>query len=96
MSLQEATNVNTGKLDLSKFSESLKRSGMSLEQYRKSLMTLGPEGQKAFVNLATAISRAEVPLKRTSTLMQNLGVTLKNTIKWQLSSTAIHSFMGAI
>ena len=69
---------------------------MSLEQYRKSLITLGPEGQKAFVNLATAISRAEVPLKRTSTLMQNLGVTLKNTIKWQLSSTAIHSFMGAI
>lgn len=96
ISLQEATNVKTGNLDLSKFSQSLKNSGMTLEQYRKSLTSLGPEGQKAFVNLATAISKAEVPLKRTSTLMQDLGVTLKNTIKWQLSSSAVHGFMGAI
>ena len=37
-------NVNTGKLDLTKFSESLKKSGITLEEYRKSLSTLGPEG----------------------------------------------------
>jgi len=31
--LTAATNVNTGTLDLSKFSESLRKSGMSLSQY---------------------------------------------------------------
>lgn len=96
VSLQEAFNVNTGKLDLTKFSESLKKSGITLEEYRKSLSTLGPEGQKAFVSLANAISTSEVPLKRTSKLMQDLGTTMKNTVKWQLSSSAMHGFMSAV
>lgn len=96
VSLQEAFNVNTGKLDLTKFSESLKKSGITLEEYRKSLSTLGPEGQKAFMGLANAISTSEIPLKRTSKLMQDLGITMKNTIKWQLSSSAMHGFMSAV
>jgi hypothetical protein len=32
--LKNATNVNTGNLDLTKFSESMKASGMSLEKYQ--------------------------------------------------------------
>jgi len=67
--LESATNVNTGKLDLGRFAETMKSSGMSLEQYREQLSALGPEGSKAFMNLAQAISNAELPLKRTNKLM---------------------------
>lgn len=94
--LEAAVNTDTGKLDLSKFSDSLKKSGMTLEKYQNQLYQLGPEGQKAFSDLSKAITLAEVPLKRTSSLMSELWTTMKNTARWQLTSSAMHSFIGAI
>ena len=95
-SLQEATNVNTGKLDLSKFNASLKASGMSLEKYRDILKTLGPEGNKAFSTLASSIAQAEMPLKRSNALISELWTTLKNTARWQISSSILHGFIGSV
>jgi uncharacterized protein YpuA (DUF1002 family) len=43
--LKQATNVNTGNLDFSKFNNSLKQSGQSLTQYGQQLQKLGPTGQ---------------------------------------------------
>jgi hypothetical protein len=42
--LIKATNVDTGKLDLGKFSDSLKKSNVTLKQYQQALSTLGPQG----------------------------------------------------
>ena len=36
--LQEATNVNTGKLDLSAFNSSLQKSNLSIGQYKDALL----------------------------------------------------------
>ena len=94
--LKNATNVNTGKLDLGKFTQSLKQSGMTLEQYRKNLQQFGAAGQEAFAAFAQSITMAELPLRRTNTLLTNFLTTLKNTAKWQISSTLLHGFMGSI
>ena len=94
--LEKATNVDTGKLDLSKFVDSMNKSGMDLEQYRKQLSALGPEGSKAFMSLAQSIANAEIPLRRSNALLDQFWVSLKNTARWQLSSSALHGFMGAI
>ena len=76
--------TSTGSLDLGKFNQSLKSSGKQLSDYANQLKNLGPEGQQAFSQLARSITLAEVPLKRTNTLVSNLWVTLKNTTKWLL------------
>lgn len=94
--LQQATNVDTGKLDLGKFSQALKQGGVSLKEYQKNLSLLGPEGEKAFANLATSISQAELPLKRTNSLLKEFGITLANTARWQISSSILHGFMGSL
>ena len=94
--LEQATNVKTGKLDLGKFSQSLDKSNMSLEKYRKSLEQLGPDGAKAFMSLATSIGNAEVPLRRTNALLSEMWVSLKNTARWQISSSLLHGFMGTV
>lgn len=94
--LQEATNVKTGNLDLTKFTAQLQKSGMTLEKYRMSLTSLGPDGAKAFVQLANSIAAADIPIRRTNALLAEMGTVLKNTIRWQLSSSMIHGFMGAI
>ena len=94
--LKEAINPTTGTLDLSKFQQSLKQSGTSLEQYKQSLERLGPEGTKAFNQLGNAILASEIPLKRTNQLLDQFATALKNTVRWQFSSSALHGFMGAI
>lgn len=94
--LQNAINVDTGRLDLSKFNREMKKSGMSLKQYRDALVSLGPTGQAAFMDLSKAILASETPLKQTNVLVDKLWDSLKRTAGWQLSSTAIHRFIGTI
>ena len=64
VALEQATNVNTGRLDLSKFSLQLKQSGMTMKDFSKHLTNLGPDGEKAFLQLAQSIVTAEIPMKR--------------------------------
>lgn len=94
--LSEATNPQTGVLDLGKFTESMKRSGMDLQQYKEQLVQLGPEGKQAFLSLAESISNAEVPLLRANSLLKQMGTTIANAARWQISSSIIHGFMGAV
>ena len=94
--LENAINVNTGKLDLGRLNQSLKESGYQIKDYKNALLALGPEGQKAFATLAQSITTAEVPLRRSSALLREFGTTLKNTTRWQISSSVVHGFMGAI
>lgn len=60
-SLRDAFNVDTGKLDLSKFSSSLERSGLQLDTLRNDLINIGPAGEKAFLGLAKFVAQAEIP-----------------------------------
>ena len=94
--LNQATNAKTGTLDFSKLNESISKSGASLTDYAATLQRLGPEGQQAFMSLADAVTQAEVPIRKTSTLLTSMGTVLKNTIKWQLSSSLLHGFMGSV
>ena len=94
--LQAAVNVNTGKLDLTKFTQSLKTGQVNLQQYQKSLSQLGSSGQAAFANLARSIATAEAPMQRVSNILSQMGTTLKNTIKWNISASIINGFVGGI
>ena len=94
--LQTATDVNTGKLDLTKFTQSMTESGMSLKKYQQQLSHLGPEGDKAFASLAASINNADARLKNANTMLGQFATTLKNTARWQISSSILHGFMGAL
>ena len=94
--LNAATNEKTGNLDFSKLNESLKQSGKSLTDYSDSLRKMGKDGYRAFQLLASSVVASEVPIRRANDALNELWVTMKNTMRWQLTSSAMHSFMGAI
>lgn len=94
--LQKAVNIDTGKLNLATFSSSLKTSGKTLKDYKNELEACGPAGQEAFQKVAISIATAEDPVRRLNKTMQEFLTTLKNTAKWQLSSTIVHGFIGAL
>ena len=94
--LSNAVNVNTGKLDLNKFTSSLNQSNKSLKDYKRDLEAIGPEGRQAFLQLSSSIASADAPLITANTHLQEFLGTLKNTARWQISSSILHGFMGAI
>lgn len=94
--LQNATNIKTGNLDFAKLNQSITSSGESLSSYAAKLQQLGPAGQQAFMSLANSVAQAEIPIRRSNVLLTQMGTTLMNTARWQLSSSILHGFMGAI
>ena len=94
--LKAATNANTGILDFTKLTSSIKSSGTTLQEYSQQLLKLGPQGKQAFNELASSVAKSEIPIKRLSGLLGEFGTVLKNTIRWQISSSLIHGFMGSI
>ena len=94
--LNNAFNTTTGKFDLSLLDKSLKTSGTNISNLSTQLLGAGETGQQAFMKLAQSISLADQPMLRVSKRMQDFAVTMKNTVKWQLSSSMLHGFMGAI
>ena len=94
--LSNATNIQTGALDFTKLNASIKASGKNLAEYGRQLQSLGPAGQQAFMSLANAVAQSEIPIRRSNAALQEMMTTLKNTARWQLSSSMLHGFMGAV
>ena len=94
--LESAVNVKTGKLDLNKFNSSLRQGKTSLQDYATSLSKLGPQGVEAFNQVANAIVHAEAPILRVNSKIKELGVSLANTARWQLSSSIVHGLIGGM
>ena len=94
--LQAAVDVNTGKLDLNRFSTSMKQAGHDLQYFQDNLTKIGPAGHSAFLNLSKSIALSEAPATRVNARLNEMLTTLKNTARWQISSSIIHGFMGTL
>ena len=94
--LLNAFNTKTGNLDLNKLDASLKSSGQNLGELSSNLLRAGQTGQQAFMNMQRAISNASVQINKANGILGEFWTTLKNTARWQISSSVLHGFMGAL
>lgn len=94
--LQRAVNQETGKLDLTTFNDNLQRGLGNITEYYNRIEKMGPAGREAFTQVANAITQAELPMKRSNELLDSLWTTMKNTMRWQLTSSVLNSFIGGI
>lgn len=94
--LNQAFNAKTGNFDLSRLDKSLKSSGQNIDVLSSKLLGAGQQGQQVFMQLAQSIAAAERPSITLSKRMTDLFTTLKNTAKWQISSSVLHGFIGAV
>lgn len=94
--LSKAYNTSTGNLDLNKFNNSLNAANKKVDDLASSLLKSGELGQQAFLNLSTAISNAEQPMVRVNNLFTEMWTTMKNTLRWQISSSALHGLSAAV
>ena len=96
VALDSATNVDTGRLNLNKFSNSLRSAGLSVKQLAVDMRSLGPDGVKAFQQMASAVASAETKIFSLQGGMRRLVNTFANTLRYQASARAIQGMSSAI
>lgn len=94
--LEEATHVNTGQLNLKSFTKSLKESGMTLQDYKRQLEAIGPQGAEAFNSLANSIISANANIKTSNSLIDKLGKSFKNVLTWKISTAALDMMTSSL
>lgn len=87
--LNLATNTSTGKLNLGKFATELKSANTSVSELSNKLLAVGPQGEKVFGSFVKSIASAEGYVRQTNATLNEMVVTLKNTLRWQAASTII-------
>ena len=92
--LGAAMDVKTGNLNLNKLQSSLQNSNQSLSQLTSGLLRAGTTGEKAFIATYSAIAQSNLQLKKSNTLLDQFVLTMKNTAKWQLSSSLLHGLIS--
>ena len=94
--LNNAINTKTGNLDLSKLQSSLTQSNQTLSGLTSNLLKAGTTGEQAFLGTYSAIAQANIQLTRTNSLAGQFLNTLKNTAKWQVSSSLLNGVTNGI
>lgn len=92
--LDNAFDTTTGVINLEKLNNSLNK--MNLSEIRNSFNAIGPKGREAFLDISKAALTTNVSLRQTSNLLDKMGETLTNTIKWGVSSSIINKFAGSV
>lgn len=92
--LSRSFNTNLGTLNISKFNTELKK--LDINRVYRDFSAAGIAGQTAFRNVTTQILTTNMQLKQTHSLLDSMAVTMRNTIKWSISSAVMNSFTGSI
>ena len=96
MHLQNAMNVNTGKLDLTKLNFSLKQAGTSITDLSAKLVASGTQGQQAFTRLANAIAQAGAPAAQLNATVTQFMKTMGSAMMWSAAYGALNGITEAI
>ena len=92
--LSRSFNTNLGTLNISKFNTELKK--LDINRVYRDFSAAGVAGQTAFRNVTTQILTTNMQLKQTHSLLDSMAVTMRNTIRWSISSAVMNSFTGSI
>ena len=92
--VDNAFNTDLGVINVQKLNTSLKNIG--IEKISARFANAGIVGQRAFNEIAKGALTTNVKLKETNSLLDRIGNTLINTLKWNISSSVVNNFTNSI
>lgn len=91
--LDRSFNADLGTLNITRFNQELRQ--LDINKLYRDLSSAGAAGRNLFNSMTTQALTTNMQLKSTNKLLENMGETLKNTIRWSISSTLLNSFTGS-
>lgn len=94
--LDQSWNSKLGELNLSKLNNSITDTYGSVEKMRSSFVSSGDAGANAYNQVASALLNTNLQAKNTSKILDDMAITLKNTVRFSLASSVVNNLSGAI
>lgn len=94
--LDKTFNTSLGTLNVTKFNQELKKSGLTLQEVQSKLTAIGGQGATAYNRLAQAILGTNLQLKQSSKLLDDMAKSMSNTIKWGITSSIFNNITNSI
>lgn len=94
--LQAAYNPKLKTVNIETFNRIIKQSGLNLSELSKYFSNVGVIGQNVSALLTNSMTKFNVKIKESHKLLDKMGKTLTNTLKWNLSATLINNVSGSI
>ena len=94
--LNRAFNPTLKTTNVSAFKTELEKSGITIKQLSTDMASLGPAGVKAFGLMSTEILTTNLQLKETNNLVDAMGKTMINTVKWGIASSIMNTFTQSV
>ena len=89
----KAFDTKLGRTNLQALNKELNNIGIN--KIRQDFAKMGTAGNQAFIQLAHSATTTSLKLKESVTLVDKLGVTLANTVRWQISTAILNKFVGS-
>ena len=94
--LHASWNGKIGQLDMSKFNSEIQKGFTNIAGLKAELSKGGDLGKTIFNNFASSVLHSNVQLKQTSKILDELAVSMGNTIKWGLTSSIFNKLTGSV
>lgn len=94
--LNKAFNPTLNTTNLNTFYNELSKSGIQINKLSKDMAQLGPQGSSAFNRMATEVLTTNLQLKQTHSLIDSMGKTMINTVKWGIASSIMNTFTQSV
>ena len=93
--LNSSFNSKIGMLDMSKFTDSLKTSNVTVGQLEKSMSQAGSVGRRAFVDTIGVLGKFDNNIKSVSKTTDKMFNTLGNTVRWGVVASGFQSILNS-
>ena len=95
-SLDRAFDVDLNTVNIQKFNNLLKQSGMSAESLQADLSLAGSTGQQAFLKMTGQLMQFNTMTKQTNKFLDGLATSFFNTVKWGAMSSIMNNIAGTV
>ena len=94
--LKAAYNPKLNSYNIQTFNKYLQQSGFNVQTLRAELAKAGSAGENAFRSAMSSVTKFNTQVKETHTILNKIGTTLANTIKWNISSSLMNGVTQSI
>ena len=94
--LKKSFNPKINSTNITTFNAELQKSNLSLTNIYNDFSKAGPQGQRAFQTIANQVTNFNKKIRQTHSLLDKIGTTLTNTIKWNISSSLMDGVTQSI
>ena len=94
--LKAAYNPKLNTYNIDTFKSVIKQTYGNVDVLRSKLLQAGPAGERAFNSAMHSVTKFNTEVKQSHTLLNKLGTTLANTIKWNISASLMNGVTQSI